>query len=100
MGPKLRKFQEWQQISEKRYYQGDINKNGQKDGQGILIEPSRLVISYWKSDKPHGSFTILFPDGVVQIGTFRDGKHHGQCTLTLTDGTTEKFKYDNGKPVE
>ena len=65
IGPKLRKFQEWQEITAKRYYQGDVNKNGQKDGQGILIESSRVVVSFWKADKPHGAFTIVFPDGVV-----------------------------------
>jgi len=59
-----------------------------------------LVISFWKADKPHGNFHIIFPDGVTQTGSFREGQFHGVCALTMLDGTTEKFKYENGKPVE
>ena len=50
--------------------------------------------------KPHGHWTVRWPDGAIEAGPYVNGKMHGHWTVRWPDGTTEEGPYVNGEKQE
>ena len=55
-------------------YQGELDKDGLRDGRGISLEPgSVLVIGRFKKDQNHGYCTWITHKGEVSNAIYSDG---------------------------
>lgn len=61
---------------EDEVYIGDVNDKGQKSGRGILTNGKYLYKGQWKNDKKEGFGILVYEDGIVFEGLFRDDKSH------------------------
>ena len=80
------------QYKEKEYdngsrYKGYLNKDGQREGVGILITAKgKKQIGEWHKNKLHQCAKVHYPDGGSYWGEYKDGKKEGYGTGEVANG--------------
>jgi hypothetical protein len=68
-------------------YEGELNKEGQKHGQGMYRWPNgRTYIGEWFENQMDGEGIESWPNGSKYQGQFKENKRHGLGTFTWSDG--------------
>ena len=94
-----RNFRGWTELGDGRWYQGEVNINGERDGRGLTIDPSQFcTVALYKNGYHHGPFMRIFKDGFRQEGSYLDDKWNGKIIKTFPDGKImvsyhEKVRY-------
>ncbi|MGD8366108.1 MAG: hypothetical protein PVG78_00585 [Desulfobacterales bacterium] len=75
-------------IEEKNFrYEGQVNSDGEKHGQGTLTFASGDTYSgQWRSGRMNGEGTYSFSDGDQYVGQWRDNKMNGRGTYIYANG--------------
>lgn len=70
------------QKEESGVYEGDLNDQGQKEGNGRMIYDNGDTYSgTWKRNVKHGYGTLTYANGDVYVGDFAKGRKHGMLLL-------------------
>ena len=68
-------------------YEGDLNKDGEKHGQGFYRWPNgRTYVGEWYRNQMDGEGVESWPNGSRYQGQFQANKRHGHGTFTWSDG--------------
>ena len=68
-------------------YEGELNSEGKKHGQGIYRWPNgRTYVGEWCDNQMQGEGVESWPNGSRYEGQFKGNKRHGQGTFTWADG--------------
>ena len=78
-------------------YEGDLNKDGQRHGFGVLIcDNGNSYEGEWKKDKRDGVGIARYSSGDVYDGEWRRGKRQGQGVMYIEAGDTYIGSWNNG----
>jgi len=78
-------------------YEGDLNKDGQRHGFGVLIcDNGNSYEGEWKKDKRDGVGIARYSSGDVYDGEWRRGKRQGQGVMYIEAGDTYMGSWSNG----
>lgn len=77
-------------------YQGDVNKNGQKNGEGMYTSEGYSYKGGWKQDVRHG-FGVAKSDRIQYTGYWEKDKYHGEGRLVETKFGTIVGLFDHGR---
>ena len=95
------RFKSWYQDSWGRYYQGQVDEQGYKDGLGILFKKGRfLVLAMFKEDKWDGPYIQIYYSGDYEEGSCIDSQQDGRCVLTRPDGSKRVQTWEAGKMTD
>ena len=79
-------------------YKGKLNYKGQRHGKVIMMyENGDVYEGYWKDGKMHGKGTMRYENGDVYEGDWKDGKMDGEGTMTNKKGAKYSAKWKDGK---
>ena len=68
-------------------YEGELNKEGRKHGQGTYRWPNgRTYMGEWYDNQMDGEGVETWPNGSKYEGQFKRNKRHGQGTFTWSGG--------------
>lgn len=72
-------------------YEGQVDKNGDREGRGITFYPSGSVsAAYWSHNTKTEDWPKSSSGGKLQCGAFMGvfvrGKPHGKCTINYPEG--------------
>jgi len=78
-------------------YEGDLNKDGQRNGFGILIcDNGNSYEGEWKKDKRDGVGIARYSSGDVYDGEWKRGKRQGHGVMYIEAGDTYIGSWSNG----
>jgi hypothetical protein len=73
--------------SESLAYEGELNNEGEKHGQGMYRYPNgRTYVGEWYKNQMDGQGVESWPNGSIYQGQFKANKRHGRGTFTWADG--------------
>ena len=91
----------WKEIQDNVFYYGEVNKEGQKDERGIVVQKGQdLFMGLFKTDMRHGRFLQVNNAGVKVLATYLNDLVHGQVVWSSPDGVVETWEYEYVVPVE
>jgi len=78
-------------------YEGDLNKDGQRNGFGVLIcDNGNSYEGEWKKDKRDGVGIARYSSGDVYDGLWKRGKRQGHGVMYIEAGDTYIGSWSNG----
>lgn len=78
-------------------YEGDLNKEGQRNGFGVLIcDNGNSYEGEWKKDKRDGVGIARYSSGDVYDGEWKRGKRQGHGVMYIEAGDTYIGSWSNG----
>lgn len=77
------------EVNEGGNYEGYVTESkDMRDGQGfVLWADGSIYDGWWKDDKPHGNGIKVFINGDAYVGSFRAGKMSGKGTYYKADNS-------------
>jgi len=79
-------------------YKGKLNYKGQRHGKVIMMyENGDVYEGYWKDGKMHGKGTMRYENGDVYVGDWKDGKMDGEGTMRYENGDVYEGDWKDGK---
>jgi len=78
-------------------YEGDLNKDGQRHGVGVLLcDNGNCYEGEWKFDKRDGSGVARYSSGDVYDGQWKRGRRQGHGVMYIESGDTYIGSWNNG----
>ena len=79
-----RKFVTWTKIQSEMLYQGEVDKEGLRDGRGITIVPGEGInFGYYKHGLFHGHFISITSQGEQFIEHYSDGLRSSRTSMIM-----------------
>jgi hypothetical protein len=80
----------------KEVFFGEIYMNIKKEGT-MIYPDGRVYVGEWKDDKRDGNGKITWADGDVYVGEWKDDKRDGNGKMTYASGDVYEGKWKDGK---